>query len=310
VQRSQLGIGIYGAGHVAREHVRAFLANPAARVVAICSRTRDGAQTLADEFNLPARTYDDYAALLADPAVDVVSIGTPHYLHAEGTIRAARAGKHVLVEKPIGLTLDELRAMRAAVAAAKVRSAGGFVLRWNPLTDTPKALLADDAIGRPLLIEVDYWNFQRRGRKETYWGNRKETAGSAFLTGGCHAVDAARWLLGSEATEVTAYSTSASPTYEFDPTIVALVQFANGCVANPSAALETPIPYVFNLEILGSKGAIRNNPLFSHKLPGQTGFATIPTIIPDTADVAHHPFRGEIDHFIDCIQRGVESHVS
>ena len=193
---------------------------------------------------------------------------------------------------------------------ANVKSVAGFVLRWNPLIQTTKALLKDDAVGQPVLIEVDYWNYHRRGTETRYWGNRKETAGSAFLTGGCHAVDTARWLLGSEATEVTAYATSATPTFEFPPSIVALVKFDNGAVAKFSTCLEARIPYVFNLAILGPKGAIRNNTLYSHKLPGQTGFATIPTIIPDTADVAHHPFKGEINHFIQCIQQDVESHVN
>jgi predicted dehydrogenase len=305
-----LGVGIYGTGNVSREHIRAYLRNPATEVVALCGRTREGAVARASEFGLPARSYVDYDEMLADPSVQIVSICTPHHLHAIGAIKAAQAGKHILVEKPIGLTLEQLVAMRAAVAESKVKSVAGFVLRWNPLIETTKALIADDAIGRPVLIEVDYWNYDRRGCQGAYRGNRTETAGSAFLTGGCHAVDAARWLLGSEALEVTAYSTRATAFFEFDPTIVAIVKFENGCIAKFSACLESAIPYVFNLEVLGDEGAIRNNSLFSRKLPGQTGFATYPTIVPDSADVAHHPFQGEIDHFIRCIQDDVESHVN
>lgn len=305
-----LGVGIYGAGHVSREHIRAYLKNPATEVVAICSRTREGAAARASDFGLSATIYDDYDRMLADPAVQIVSICTPHALHAQGAIKAAQAGKHILVEKPIGLTLEDLVGIRAAVTENNVKSVAGFVLRWNPLIQTTKALIEDDAIGQPVLIEVDYWNYDRRGSHMTYRGNRKASSGSAFLTGGCHAVDTARWLLGSEAVEVTAYSTSATPFFEFDPTIVAIVKFENGCIAKFSTCLETPTPYVFNLEILGKKGAIRNNTLFSHKLPGQTGFAAYPTIVPDTADVAHHPFQGEIDHFVHCIQNDVESHVN
>jgi predicted dehydrogenase len=307
---SRLGVGIYGTGWVAREHIRAYLKNPACEVVALCSRTLESTRERAREFGLSAKVYDSYDEMLRDPAVQVVSICTPHQLHAVGTIKAAEAGKHVLVEKPIGLSVEQLVAMRAAVAENKVKSVAGFVLRWNPLIETTKALIADDAIGRPVLIEVDYWNYDRRGCQGVYRGNRRETAGSAFLTGGCHAVDAARWLLGSEAVEVTAYSTRATPYFEFDPTIVAIVKFENGCIAKFSACLESAIPYIFNLEVLGDKGAIRNNSLFSRKLPGQTGFATYPTIVPDTADVAHHPFPQEIDHFIQCIQNDVESHVN
>jgi predicted dehydrogenase len=305
-----LGVGIYGAGNVSREHIRAYLKNPTTEVVAICSRTLDGANARASEFGLSAKIYDDYDAMLGNPAVQVVSICTPHHLHAAGAIKAAQAGKHVLIEKPIGLNLRELVALRAAVAESKVKSVASFVLRWNPLIETSRALIADDAVGTPLLVEVDYWNYDRRGARMAYRGNRKETAGSAFLTGGCHAVDAARWLLQSEAVEVTAYSTSGSAFFDYDPTIVAIVKFANGCIAKFSAILESPIPYVFNLEVVGNKGAIRNNTLFSHKLPGQTGFAAYPTVVPDSAAVATHPFQGEIDHFIQCIQDDVESHVN
>ncbi|HLZ09764.1 MAG TPA: Gfo/Idh/MocA family oxidoreductase [Chloroflexota bacterium] len=305
-----LGVGIYGAGNVSHEHIRAYQKNPATEVVAICSRTLEGASARASEFDLAARIYDDYDVMLADPGVEVVSICTPHHLHAAGAIKAARAGKHILVEKPIGLNLQQLIAMRDAVAQNRVKSVASFVLRWNPLVETMKALIADDSLGQLLMIQVDYWNFDRHGYREAYRGNRKELAGSAFLTGGCHAVDTARWLVGSEAVEVTAYSTSANPFSEFDPSIVAIVKFANGCVATLTTCLEAPIPYVFNLEILGHKGAIRNNTLFTHKLPGQTDFATIPTVIPGSADVATHPFQSEIDHFIRCIQQDVESHVN
>src|SRR5258708_2343518 len=118
---SRLGVGIYGTGHVSREHLRAYLRNPDTEVVALCGRTREGAAALASEFGLPAKTYDNYDAMLADPSVHIVSICTPHHLHAEGAIKAARAGKHILVEKPIGLTLEQLVAMRAAVAESKVK---------------------------------------------------------------------------------------------------------------------------------------------------------------------------------------------
>ena len=305
-----LGVGIYGAGHVSVEHIRAYQQDPATEVLAVCSRTLQGAAARIAERGLTARAYDDYDAMLADPAISIVSICTPHELHASGAIKAARAGKHVLVEKPIGLSLEQLVEMRAAVADNRVKSVASFVLRWNPLIETTKALLADEAIGRPILIEVDYWNYDRQGTRGVYRGNQKATAGSAFLTGGCHAVDTARWLLGCDAVEVTAYSTRASAFFEFDPSIVALVKFENGCIAKFSTCLEAPIPYVFNLEILGEKGGIRNNTLFSHKLPGQTDFATIPTVIPGSADVATHPFRSEINHFVDCILNDVESHVN
>src|SRR5438270_6596907 len=92
-----LGVGIYGAGHVSREHIRAYLKNPVTEVVAICSRTREGAADRASDFGLSATIYDDYDRMLANPSVQIVSICTPHALHAPGAIKAAQAGKHILV---------------------------------------------------------------------------------------------------------------------------------------------------------------------------------------------------------------------
>jgi predicted dehydrogenase len=63
------------------------------------------------------------------------------------------------------------------------------------------------------------------------------------------------------------------------------------------------MPYVFNVEVFGTKGTFRNNQLAGDLLAGQTGFATVPTVLPDSADVSHHPFEGEVDHFLDCLRR-------
>ena len=90
----------------------------------------------------------------------------------------------------------------------------------------------------------------------------------------------------------------------------ALCRFTNGAMAYVSACTEQWMPYVFNVEVFGADGAIRGNRFFSRQLPGATGFVEIPTIMPDSGDVAHHPFQGEIDHFVDCIRSGRESHVS
>ena len=74
-----------------------------------------------------------------------------------------------------------------------------------------------------------------------------------------------------------------------------------------SATVDAYIPYVFNLEVLGERGSLRGNRLFAERFPGQTGWAEIPTILPDSGDVTHHPFQDEIDHFVACILDGREA---
>jgi predicted dehydrogenase len=93
--------------------------------------------------------------------------------------------------------------------------------------------------------------------------------------------------------------------------IVAALKFQNGAIGKIGASFEIPMPYVFNVELHGSEGAIRNEKLYSRrKFPGQMDFITIPTVMPDSGDVTHHPFQGEIDHFVECIRSGKESHVN
>ena len=309
----RIGVAIQGAGNVSTEHLRAYINNPHTEVVAIGSRTLEGAARKRDQMGLSANDctlYDSLADLLANPRVDALSICTPSELHAAETIQAAEAGKHVLIEKPISVDAADLPGVRAAVAAAGVRTVVSFVLRWNPLVETIKALVADGAFGEPFFVQTDYWHNVVQSRYPGGGGYRRHHPMSAFLAGGCHAVDMARYLMGSDVVEVSAFSYDEEPDTPAPRTTVAIVKFANGTVGKVSAGTAQWMPYVFNVDLFGPDGSIRGNKLYSRKLPGQTDFATIPTIPPDSGAVAHHPFQDEIDHFVDCIRSGVESHVN
>jgi predicted dehydrogenase len=90
----------------------------------------------------------------------------------------------------------------------------------------------------------------------------------------------------------------------------AVVRFANGRIGKVSACVEQWMPYQFNVDLLGTDGGLRDNRFFSRKLVGATDWATFPTITPNSGLVSHHPFDGEIDHFISCIMSGRQSHAS
>lgn len=309
----RLGVAIQGAGNVSTEHLRAYLNNPHCEVVAIGSRTKEGAQRKAQELGLDTSRiglYDDVEALLGDRRVDALSICTPPERHTAETIAAARAGKHILIEKPVATDPDELRRMHEAVAAAGVMTVVSFVLRWNPLALTIKRMLADGVFGQPFFVQTAYWHNTVASGYPGAKPGPKTSPISAMLGGGCHAMDMARYLLDSDVVQVTAagkdtVSGNASPA-----NTAALVTFASGAVGYVSACTEQWMPYVFNIDLFGDGGSIRGNRFFSQHFPGAIGFAEIPTITPDSGDVAHHPFRQEIDHFVDCIRSRRESHVS
>lgn len=327
----QLGILIHGAGWVSTQHIQAFAKNPHTRVVAICSRTMEGARQRAAEAGPDVACFDNLGAALAHPGVDIVSICTPQHLHAENTIAAARAGKHLVIEKPVCMTLDEGRVMRDAIRAAGVKTVVSFVLRWNPLFQRVKRMAAGGAFGAVYGVETayhsycgDWWGGYKDGRKVS-------GGGSAFLVAGCHAIDALRWFASTEEfgaadpVEVFAWSggkrgrstTQYNPVentwhegepMEYPGLEMALVKFANGVLGQVSVNFECIQPYAFPLRIFGDRGTVKDNRVWSHTFPGQRDWVELPELRPDSSDVNHHPFQAQMDHFVECIQAGRESH--
>ena len=302
MQERILGVAIQGAGWVAGAHAASWAKNPHVRIVSISDVERSRAESLAQRVGVQCTIRDRCDEALRDERVDVVDIVGPSHVHAEQAIAAAEAGKHLLVEKPMGLTLEENRALRDAVAKAGVRSLAGFVLRWNPAVETIRSLLAGGAIGDLFYAEVDYWHGMKPTHHAWHLLSRKKTGGS-------HAVDCLRWLVRDEVAEVTAFGNNHKGQFEYDANVAAIFKFRHGCLGKTAALFDCEMPYAFNMDMVGTAGTIRENRVWSKKLfPGQTGWSTIPTVLPDSGDVTHHPFDGEINHFVDCIRAGRESH--
>ncbi|MEK7406248.1 MAG: Gfo/Idh/MocA family oxidoreductase [Acidobacteriota bacterium] len=308
---AKLGVAILGTGGVSGEHIRAYQQNPHTEVVALLSRQRARAEAKAREYGLAdCRAFTDLRELLADERVRIVSICTPHQLHVEQGVACAEAGRHILMEKPMALELAGVRALDAAVRQAGVKSLVSFVLRWNPLFETIRAMLAQRLIGQLFYAEVDYMHDIGPSYSGYEWIHKKE-CGNNLLTAGCHAVDAIRWFVGGEVVEVFAYGNIGPRNrlrYEYITNSVTALKFAGGAIGKVGCSIECVMPYRFNILLLGEEGTIRNNEVFTERWPGQKGWAAIPTVMPDSAAVTHHPFVGEIDHFVDCILSGRESH--
>jgi predicted dehydrogenase len=302
-----LGVGIRGAGQVAGQHLAAILANPSLRLAAVSSRTRDKAEKLASEWKAagkgrPIRVYDHYEAMLDDADVDIVSECMPNYLHAREAMLALKAGKHLILEKPAAIEERELEDLRSIAAKSDRKTVVSFVLRWHPLISTAKNLLDRGSIGSVYYSEFDYWHGIKSSFSSYEWIRRREFAGGAMITGGCHAVDLARFLHG-EIEEVFAFSTEGRPDFDYPTTIVSSLRFSDGTIGKASVSLDgLNFPYQFNINILGSKGAIRDNRLFSRELfPAQNDFVTLPCATPNSGSVDHHPFKQEIDNLVDGI---------
>jgi len=327
------GVLIHGAGWVASQHIAAFAAHPSARVVAVSSRTIDGARRRIAESGLSdVASYDDLAQALAHPGVDIVSICTPQHLHCDHVIAAARAGKHLVIEKPVANSLDEMRRMQAAVREAGVKTIVSFVLRWNPLFRELKRRMGAGGVGRPYYVEADY--LSHNGSWWSGWNEARTVQGgvSAMLVGGCHAVDALRWFASdgefTAATPVEVFAMRGgyrkgrtreysalthtwaddAPPMEYDGLEVALVKFDNGALGKISVNADCIMPYRFPVRVFGDRGTIVDHHLWSPGATTPPAWLEVPGLQPDSSDVHHHPFQAQMDHFIECLVHGVESH--
>jgi predicted dehydrogenase len=304
-----LGIGIHGAGWVASAHAAAWKKNPHARVVSVGDLHRDIAKKFVQDQELDCRIHDRFEDLLADPEVDIVDICGPNQVHVPQGVAAAEAGKHILVEKPIALSMADNRLLRDAVQRNGVKSVCGFVCRWNPLIQNLKSLLAAETIGELVFAQVDYWHEIGPWWSGFEWGRTKQFGGSATLLAGCHAIDAMRWLVGDEVAEVCAFSNNTRGLYEYDANVAAVVRFRGGAIGMTSTIHDGEIPYQFNVDLVGTEGTLLDNRVWSKTLlPGQNDWTTMAAIAPNSGDVQHHPFQGEIDHLVDSIRDGRDSH--
>lgn len=300
----RIKVAISSCGSVAYEHAKAYLSDPRCEIAGVTSRTRESAERLVAELGLNCAVYPDYGALLADDSVQAVSITSPNFLHAREATAAAQAGKHILLEKPPGINHAELDALSAALRQARVTTLCSFVLRWNPLVEALTSLQERGAYGEVFFIQTDYWHGVGSVISPDRWISKREFTGSAFLAGGSHAVDLARHFAG-EIESVAAFSLRRAEGFDFDTTLSATLRLSNGGTGRISASFDSPAPYQFNLEIMGSEGMSRQERLWSPKtFPNQQEWVSLPCAGPDSGSVAHHPFKAEIRHFLDCIQEG------
>ncbi|MFB0553955.1 MAG: Gfo/Idh/MocA family protein [Phycisphaerae bacterium] len=297
----KLGAAIIGCGWVAEEYVKAFQKDQRSEVRTLVSRNPANAERYRDRYNLKCTIETDASKMLRQDDVNIVVVSTPHNVHTEYVVAAAEAGKHIIIEKPLALTPEDIRKQREAVRKNKVKTVVSFVLHWNPLLMTINQLIDDEAFGDIFMVEVDYLHRIWMTTDLKWYGSR-EISGTALLTAGCHAVDALRWFARSEVEEVSAYQVKTDNPAEYPGTISINVKFRDGKIGRSTTTFDAKMPYRFNIGIYGTEGTLRNNELFAPKLfPGQNNFTKIPCILPDSGDVTHHPFQGEVSHFLDCI---------
>ena len=306
-----LRIGIVGLGWAAGAHIAAFQAVRGASVTAICSRRALDPAALEKEYGQPFKVYADYADLLADPEIDVIDICTPHPLHASQAIAAARAGKHLVIEKPIALSWEEARAVGEAIRTAGVRACVCFEVRFSAHFRLIKSVLDNGLLGDLHYGEVDYYHGIGPWYGQFEWNRKREMGGSALLTAGCHALDALLLCLQDDVVEVSAWATKSGSAhfapYEYPTTSVVLLRFASGKLGKCTTSIDCLQPYYFHTHLLGSAGSLLDNRIYSEKLAGldRARWSTLETHLVDSGDTKDHPYQPQFQAFVDSLEAGV-----
>lgn len=248
-----LGWGIIGTGGFAGNAVAPAINALGERGTLVAAVSRDRGR--ADEFAAKhgaARAYTAYDDLLRDPGVQIIYISTPNAQHAEQAIAAARAGKHVLCEKPLALTSADARRIVDEFAKTGLKLGTHFQTRHHTAFVETKRLLEERAIGDVILaqVEVSPGAAPLRG-----WRTEPALAGLGVVNNlGVHAYDLLRYLLGSEVREVVAL-TNVGRTQELERMALALLRFDNGTLAYVNANQNVP-NYQPDIDIYGTAGRI------------------------------------------------------
>jgi predicted dehydrogenase len=288
-------VGILGTARIARSFFSAPLRN--ARILAIASREQSKADAFGDEFKIPHR-YGSYERLLDDPDIDAVYIPLPQHLHCEYTIKAAQAGKHVLVEKPAALNAAEIQSMMAACQHSGVFLMEAFMYRFKSIQRRVKEIIASGQIGNITYIDFN-WCFNIRNLVRSAFRMDRLKGGGAMYDLGIYGIDFIRFITGHEPELVNATIRRES---RDGVDMFAHIEYAIGdAIATVTAAFNTDANYY---AIGGEKGSLLARSALSGRSVENTLQIHMLEVDTQTEEKfpPENPFIAELEYFARCIE--------
>ncbi|HCI85718.1 MAG TPA: hypothetical protein DHV68_02610 [Dehalococcoidia bacterium] len=281
-------------------HLPASYESKNSEIVSISSRTAARAEEAAKEHGI-ARWYGSYEEQLADADVDAIVNSLPNGMHAEWTIKAAEAGKHILCEKPLAVSAEECQRMIDAANVNNVVLVEAFTHRWNPHLRMARTLIAEGEIGE--VQTTDSALCFNIAEPEGNVRFSQELAGGALWDAGCYAVYATRFVMSAEPVEVIGMSHD-SGNWGIDTTFSGVMKFANGAISNITTNMEQPFRCFITID--GSKGRIEipgmfedSGPIIIKRGDGRNGERSETIATP-----APYRFVVQFDEFSECVLTG------
>jgi predicted dehydrogenase len=302
---------------ISRFHARAVAELRNARLVACCSANPESALRFAEEHNCTA--YEDLPAMLADPAVDVVSICSPSGAHMEAALAAARAGKHVIVEKPLEVTVARCDRIIRECEKHGVSLATIFPSRFHESSRLLKKAVDQGRFGKVTLGDayVKWFRTQKYYDSGAWRGTWKLDGGGALMNQAIHSVDLLVWLMGPVESVAAHTAMLAHERIEVEDVAVASLRFASGALGTIEASTAAYPGYLKRIEISGSHGTavleeedikvwdfartLKSDTALRERMAGKTktgGGAA------DPAAIGHHAHALQFKDFLQAIQKG------
>jgi predicted dehydrogenase len=308
---SKVKVGLIGAGFVADLHAAAFQTVPDAEVVAVASPTPGKAKHFAKERGI-SHAFEDYRQLLAVKDVNLVTLCLPNYLHCQATLDAARAGKHVVCEKPLCITLEEADRMIDACRQAGVLLMYAEELCFAPKYVRAKKLVDEGALGKVFLVKQSEEHF---GPHMPWFWDVDKSGGGVLLDMGCHSIEYARWVFGKPGVK-SVYATMGTYVHagktRGEDHCHCIVEYEGGLVAVAENSWAKQGGVDDRCEIYGSGGftradLLRGSSLLTYSDKGY-GYAVEKAATTQGytftmfEEIWNYGFPQEMTHFVRCVQ--------
>ena len=250
--------------------------------------------------------------MLADKSIHVISVCSYPQDHARHAIAAAKAGKHLIIEKPLALKWDDCQAIQEAVVAAGVKTCVCFECRFSSQFLTIKSVIDAGLLGRIHYGEVDYYHGIGPWYGQFRWNTKRDAGGSSLLSAGCHALDALLLCMGEDVETVSSYATHSTnrdfSKYEYATSSVTILRFKDGRVGKCASVIDCLQPYYFHVHLVGSEGSLLDQKFHSTKLGGlnKGKWSELSMKLLDSGDVSDHPYQTQFEAFFNALSQGQE----
>ena len=283
----KLKIAVIGCGGISECHLEAYSKNPDVEIYALCDVNEKNLNRRGDEYHV-SRRYTDKDQMLAElPEIDAVSVCTWNAAHAECSIAALNAGKHVLCEKPMAMNAEEAQAMLEAAKRNNRLLMIGFVRRFGNDCAIAKDLIEHDRMGDIYYAKATY--LRRNGCPGGWFGDKARSGGRNIK---------------SERGYVSATEEKDGPVFNVEDLASAMIRYDNGAVLQVEASFSLNMEKdTGTIELFGDKGGLRLDPELTY-FGEMDGYMTNVTLAAKTALSFDGLFANEINHFVHCVQTG------